>query len=44
VDGSIFGKGGAYPGQEFVFKTDGYEKDVADWLEDIFGGECRQYS
>jgi len=39
---SIIGKGGAYPGQEFIFETSGYESDVANWLEDIFRGEKRE--
>jgi hypothetical protein len=34
----IYGKGGAYRGQEFVFETRGSEKEVAKWLESIFKG------
>lgn len=44
VDKWILGKGGAYPGQEFIFETKGREEDVAEWLEGIFGGEQRQNS
>jgi hypothetical protein len=36
---NLFGKGGAYRGQEFIFKTDGCEDEVAKWLECIFSGE-----
>jgi hypothetical protein len=41
---SILGSGGAYPGQEFIFKTEGHEKDVAAWLESIFSGDWREDS
>jgi hypothetical protein len=42
VGEGILGRGGAYPGQEFVFKTEGHEKQVAEWLEGIFSRERQQ--
>lgn len=38
----ICGKGGAYPGQEFVFETRGYESEVAGWLTSIFRKQARK--
>lgn len=43
ADKSILGKGGAYPGQEFIFETKGYENEVAEWLGGLFIGGRRQY-
>ncbi len=39
---SILGQAANHPGQEFIFKTKGNEKEVAKWLDGIFGGKQMQ--